>query len=136
MLKEKLIHPGLIHQLALCGHGSRILIADGNYPLAQKSGDSKKIYLGLCPGIPKVTDVLSAVCSVCEIEKVQVMLPEDGKEPEIFKEFRKELPEIELEGMGRYEFYHACMEEGSLAVAVSTGEKRTFANILLTIGCA
>ena len=37
MLKGKLIHPELIHQLALCGHGSKILIADGNYPLEEKS---------------------------------------------------------------------------------------------------
>ncbi len=46
MLKGKLIHPELIHQLALCGHGSKILIADGNYPLEEKSS-GVKIFLGL-----------------------------------------------------------------------------------------
>ena len=63
------------------------------------------------------------------------MTPEEGPEPEIFEEFREELPGIEFEQLGRYEFYDACRSEDVL-LAVSTGEKRVFANILLTIGCA
>lgn len=136
MLKTSLIHPQLMAALALCGHGSRILIADGNYPLEEKSGSARKIYLGLTPGVPTVTQVLAAIHSVCEIEKAQVMLPEEGPEPEIFQEFRRELGNMELSGLGRYAFYEACMEEGALCLAVSTGEKRVFSNILLTVGCA
>lgn len=136
MLTGKLIHPELIHQLSLCGHGSKLLIADGNYPLAEKTGSAKKIYLGLCPGTPTVTEVLRALHSVCAFEKAEVMLPEDGSEPDIFAEFRKELPGLALDGLGRYEFYDACTTPDAIVFAVSTGEKRTFANILLTVGCA
>ena len=50
MLKTKLIHPEIMAALSLCGHGSKVLIADGNYPLAEKSGNAQKVYLGLCPG--------------------------------------------------------------------------------------
>ncbi len=103
MLKGKLIHPELIHQLALCGHGSKILIADGNYPLEEKSS-GVKIFLGLGPGVPSVIEVLAAIHSVCEIEKAQVMVPEDDREPEIFGEFRRELPDLELEELVRYDF--------------------------------
>ena len=49
MLKTKLIHPEIMAALSLCGHGSKVLIADGNYPLAEKSGNAQKVYLGLCP---------------------------------------------------------------------------------------
>lgn len=112
MLKGKLIHPELIHQLALCGHGSKILIADGNYPLEEKSS-GVKIFLGLGPGVPSVIEVLAAIHSVCEIEKAQVMVPEDDREPEIFGEFRRELPDLELEELVRYDFYAACMGRGS-----------------------
>lgn len=136
MLTENLIHPELLHQISLCGHGSKVLIADGNYPLLEKTGNAKKIYLGLCPGTPTVTEVLHALHSVCSFEKAEVMLPEDGSEPEIFAEFRRELPGLKLEGLGRCEFYDACMTPGAIVFAVSTGEKRTFANILLTVGCA
>ena len=122
--------------LSLCGHGSKILIADGNYPLAEKSGDAKKVYLGIQPGLPTVTQVLEAIHSVCEIEKADVMLPEDGSIPAIFSEFQTELGGMALDGLSRYPFYEACMAPGSVYLAISTGEQRTFANILLTIGCA
>ena len=42
MLRTDLIHPPLLEALARCGHGSKVLIADGNYPLAEKSG--KDVY--------------------------------------------------------------------------------------------
>ena len=41
MLTTKCIHPGLMKALSLCGHGSKVLIADGNYPLAEKSGNAE-----------------------------------------------------------------------------------------------
>ena len=42
---------------------------------------------------------------------------------------------MELSKLGRYEFYDACCQP-SVRLAVSTGEKRIFANLLLTIGVA
>ena len=136
MLKGKLIHPDIMAALALCGHGDKVLIADGNYPLDSKTTDAELIYLGLTPGLPTVTDVLDAILSASNVEKAQVMTPGEGEaEPEIFDEFRKRLPGQELEKLGRYEFYDACCVPG-VKVAISTGEKRTFANILITVGVA
>ena len=136
MLKTGLINPDIMTALAYCGHGSKVLIADGNYPLAEKSGYARKVYLGITSGVPTVTEVLKAIHSVCEIEKAEVMVPEDGSEPEIFAEFKEELGGMELSPLGRYEFYDACMENEAVYLAISTGEKRVFANILITIGCA
>ena len=135
MLKGKLIHPEIMAALALCGHGDKVLIADGNYPLSAKSGDAQKVYLGLTPGLPTVTDVLAAVQDAVEIEKAEVMEPGDGTAPEIFGEFSKMLGGMELGKIGRWEFYDECCKEG-VRLAISTGEKRTFANILITIGVA
>ena len=135
MLTTKLINPEIIAELAKCGHGSKILIADGNYPLAEKTGNAKKVYLGVAPGLPTVTAVLEALHSVCNFEKAEVMLPEDQKEPPIFSEFRKEL-NLDLKGLNRWDFYDACIKDNAIILAISTGEKRVFANILLTIGVA
>lgn len=135
MLKGKLIHPDIIAALALCGHGDKVLIADGNYPLDSKTGMAETIYLGLTPGLPTVTDVLAAVQSAVVIEKAEVMEPGDGATPEIFGAFTQMLGGMELARLGRYEFYDACCQEG-VRLAISTGEKRTFANILITIGVA
>lgn len=135
MLTGQLIHPEILHFLSLCGHGSKILIADGNYPLKAKTVNANKIYLGLTPGTPTVTDVLKAVNSVANFEAMKVMTPDDGKEPEIFDEFQNILPDCPMEKLGRYEFYDACCQQ-DVELAISTGEERPYANILLTVGCA
>ena len=135
MLKGNLIHPDLIAALSLCGHGDKVLIADGNYPLDSKTGDAELVYLGLTPGLPTVTDVLAALQSAINIEKAEVMDPGDGTTPEIFSEFQTMLPDLKLEMLGRYEFYDACCLP-PVRLAISTGEKRTFANILITVGVA
>ena len=136
MLTTKLIHPQIMAALAKCGHGSKILIADGNYPLAEKSGNAEKVFLGLVRGTPTVTDVLDALLSVINVEKAEVMVPEDGSEPPIFEEFREQLGGMELSGLGRYEFYDACMAEDAIVLAISTGEQRVFANLLITVAVA
>ena len=133
MLKGKLIHPEIIAALSLCGHGDKILIADGNYPLASKSGDAEKIYLGYTSGEPSVTGVLSVLQSAVNFEKAEVMQPDDDAAPEIFQEFETALGGMELKRLSRSEFYKACCLSG-VRLAISTGEQRTFANILLTIG--
>lgn len=136
MLKGKLIHPQLMASLAGCGHGDKILIADGNYPLESKTSEAELIYLGLTPGLPTVSDVLDAILSAANVEKAEVMTPGEGvAEPEIFSEFRDMLGGMELEMLDRYAFYDACCVP-DVKVAISTGEKRVFANILITVGCA
>lgn len=137
MLTTSLINPQIISALAYCGHGSKILIADGNYPLAEKSGNAQKVYLALRRDLPTVTDVLSEIHTLVNIESAAVMVPDNGPEPPIFNEFRKELgSDVPLEGLGRYEFYDACMKQDALVLAISTGEQRIYANIIITVGCA
>ena len=135
MLKNGCIHPQIMQALSLCGHGDRILIADGNYPLAQRSGDAQKVYLGLTAGQPTVTDVLKALQSEINIEAVTVMDPGDGTEPPIFDEFRALLPGVPVSKLARWAYYDECCKDG-VRLSISTGEQRVYANILLTVGVA
>lgn len=135
MLKSGCINPPIMEVLAHLGHGDKILIADGNYPLAQRTGNAAKVYLGLVAGSPTVTEVLSALQQEINIEAAAVMQPADGTEPAIFNEFREMLPGVELSKLGRYEFYDAASENG-VCLAISTGETRVFANLLITVGVA
>lgn len=136
MLKTELIHPQIMAALSKSGHGSKILIADGNYPLAEKTGTAEKVYLGLIRGLPTVSDVLKAILSAVNVEKAEVMIPDDGTQPEIFQDFRELLGGLKLSGLGRYDFYASCMQEGAVVLAILTGEQRVYANILLTVGVA
>ncbi|HET7080422.1 MAG TPA: RbsD/FucU family protein [Chloroflexia bacterium] len=134
MLKGKLIHPQILEALGRAGHGSKILIADGNYPFATAVGpQARQVFLNLSPGLVPVTAVLDALVPAIPIEAAAVMMP-PGDEPAIFAEFRALLPpELELQALDRFAFYAAARDE-SVALLVATGEQRVYANILLTIG--
>ena len=135
MLKSGCINPCIMSSLSKLGHGDKILIADGNYPLAKKSGNADKVYLGLTSDIPSVTDVLRILLQEINIEAACVMGPCEDAEPAIFSKFRQQLPGITLSKLDRYAFYDAA-SNADVALAISTGETRVFANILITVGVA
>ena len=145
MLRTKLLHPELLAALGGAGHGAKVLIADGNYPVGTMAPPrAARIYLNLSPGVVTVTDVLDALVETIPIEAAEVMVPDKGREPPIFADFRKILKrsttalplhsgDLPLTTLSRFAFYEAASQP-DVAVAVATGEKRIYANILLTIG--
>ena len=134
MLTYPLLHPEILAALGAAGHGAQVLIADGNYPLATRSHPAaRRVFLNLAPGLLSVTDVLRVLAGATPVEAAHVMVPEGGPEPPIFREFRELLPKVALEPLGRFAFYDAARGP-DLALAIATGERRVYANILLTIG--
>ncbi len=135
MLKSNLLHPELLRVLAGAGHGSKVLIADGNYPFGTGSHtDASRVYLNLAPGVLDVVEVLKVLAGAIPIEAAQVMTPEKGPEPAIFTEFRQVLgKDLPLQPLGRFQFYDAARDRNTTLV-IATGEQRIYANILLTIG--
>ena len=134
MLHHTLIHPEILEAIGAAGHGARVLIADGNYPASTKRGiNSDLVYLNLRPGLPTVTEVLDTLLTAIPVEAAQVMEPADGSVPAIFGEFTQRLGNIELEGLGRYEFYEEAGGDDT-CLTIVTGEQRIYANLLLTIG--
>jgi L-fucose mutarotase len=134
MLKTRLLQPEILRALGEAGHGSQVLIADGNYPLLTGSNAAAhQVYLNLARGLLTVTDVLGVLVDAIPIEAAQVMVPEGGPEPGIFAEFRALLPGVQLEKLARLDFYSAARGP-DVALAIATGEQRVYANLLLTIG--
>lgn len=144
MIKTPLIHPQILAALARAGHGSKVLISDGNYPHATAKGpNAELVYLNLTPGLPRVTDVLKVLTTAIPIEAATVMAvnrtgPYAMKtDPEIWPEFREILQSTdcagELSPVERFAFYDAVRSPDTCLV-IATAEQRIYANILLTIG--
>lgn len=134
MLKSQLLHPTILQVLGASGHGSGILIADGNYPFITRANPAaERVYLNFMPGILTVTQVLEGLTSAIPIEAAHVMTPPDGAEQAIFSDFRRHLPGIELQKLGRFEFYDLA-RSSDVSLVIATGEQRIYANLLLTIG--
>ena len=144
MLKGQLIQPDILEVLGRAGHGSRVLIADGNYPFLTKLGPhATLVNLNLSPGLVDCVQVLTALATAIPIEEAAVMqyattgpYALDG-DPEIWADFRKTLQtagyDKPLKTIERFAFYD---EAGTpdVALTIATGEQRIYANLLLTIG--
>jgi L-fucose mutarotase len=135
VLRFPLIHPPLLAALAAAGHGSRVLLADANYPHATGVHPrAAQVFLNLRPGLATVDQVLEPVLAAIPVEAAAVMRPDDGSTPPVFARYAGLLGDgLPLQPLGRHEFYAACREP-DLAVCVATGDGRLYANLLLTIG--
>jgi len=134
MLYTKLLHPPILKALASAGHGSKILLADANYPLSTHTyPHAERVYLNLSPGLLAVTDMLAALLTAIPVEAARVMQTDDGSEPPIYTNFRSLLPELELQKVARAAFYDLARQD-DVALVIASGEQRLYANLILTIG--
>lgn len=135
MLKTKLLHPEILSALGSNGHGSKILIADGNYPFTTGVPETAhKVFLNLAPGMLAVTDVLKIIQDAIPVESYLVMLPPDETPQPIHGEFLEILGNsIPVTKVKRFDFYKEARSVDTCLV-IATGEIRRFANILITIG--
>lgn len=144
MLIGPLIHPDILRALGRCGHGSKVLITDGNFPHATATGpNAQLVFLNLAPGLLSCTDVLAALAPSIPIEAATIMaVNRDGpyalqRDPDIWTEFAALLAKTDCAGkldrLERFAFYDAARSP-DVALAIATGERRIYANLLLTIG--
>ena len=144
MLLTPLLHPEINAVLAMAGHHSKVLIADGNYPASTTLGpNAKLVSLNLAPGVVTVTQVLEALVGVIPIEKAETMMYEtDGPyaldaDPPVWREYREVFDraeiELELSPIEKWDFY-AAVNTTDLALTIQTADQQRFSNLLLTIG--
>src|SRR5207253_2128093 len=74
VLKTALLQPDILRALAGAGHGSQVLITDGNYPASTGAfAGAVRVYLNLAPGLVNATDVLRVLTPTIPIEAAHVM---------------------------------------------------------------
>jgi L-fucose mutarotase len=144
MLKYQLLHPDILSALACAGHGSKILISDGNFPhITKKNPAAEIVFLNLAPGLVTVTEVLKVLISAVPVESAEVMdYARSGpyalkQDPPVWDEFRTLLKSAgtaaDLVKIERSAFYDAARGD-DVCLTIATGEQGIYANLLLTIG--
>jgi L-fucose mutarotase len=145
MLKTDLIHPEILAALASAGHHSKVLIADGNYPVATKLGPNAEIvHLNFMPGLLSCNQVLEGLLTAIAVEEINTMqyvtegeygLTED---PPVWGDYRKTIKnaglDLELKPIEKWAFYDEVMSDDHV-LTIQTGEKMGWANLILTLGC-
>jgi L-fucose mutarotase len=135
VLNYTLTHPPLLRALAAAGHGSQVLLADGNYPASTaKPAGAEVIHLNLRPGLLSVTDVLQPLLEAVNVEAAHVMALPDGGDVPAHAEYQQLLGgQVTFSVVERFAFYEAARGP-DVAFVVATGDQRICANLLLTIG--
>lgn len=136
MIKSKLLHPEILGVLASAGHGSKVLIADGNYPYSTGSHpDANLVFLNLAPGYLTLPDVLKVMVDAIPIEAAEAISPPlDQDEPTVFDDYRAILPDdIEVQKIQRFDFYDLARDP-NVTLVIATAEPRLWGCIILTIG--
>ncbi len=135
MLKTDIIHPALLRALAETGHGARILIGDGNYPVTTKANPlARRVFLNFIPGLIGGADIVKALAATLPIEAAAYMTPDDGSMPEIIQEYQRLIgAAVPFKAFGRFQFYDEASGPDT-ALVIASGEQRVYANLLLTVG--
>ena len=134
MLLTDIVHPDLLRALGRSGHGTKILLADGNYPHSTGApAAAERIHLNLTLGLLTVTQVLEPLVRTVPIEAAEIMLTAEDTEAPVIADYRALLPQAEFVGHERFAFYDAARTP-DVAVVVATADQRQYANLLLTVG--
>ncbi len=135
VLKTPLLHPEILRALAGAGHGSRVLVADGNFPCSTETPPAAtRVHLNLRRGLVSVADVLAPLVATIPIEAALLMEPADGATVAIHDEFRALLPAGTPVTLVKRHAFYAEAKASATTLVIATGEERRFANVLLTIG--
>ena len=137
MIRGQLLHPEILRALATAGHGSTVLITDGNFPHdTAPAPRATRVYLNLSPGRLTASEVLAAVVSAIPIESAALMSPQEPTDwvPPAHADLAGLLPDgTEVRLLPRMSFYDATRSD-TLALVIATADTRVYANVLLTIG--
>lgn len=134
MIFGSLIHPPLLAALAAAGHGSKILISDGNYPHGTGAAEgATRIYLNISPGLLTVAQVLDVLIPIVPIEAAEIMTVPVDVDPSVISDYRSRLKDVPVIGHDRFAFYQAA-QRPDVAIVIATGDLALYANLMLTIG--
>jgi L-fucose mutarotase len=147
MLETSLLHPDILRVLAQSGHHSKVLIADGNYPAANKRGPrAELVSLQLMPGVPTVGEVLTAILGTVRIDEVNTMGVDRADpyaaatpgDPPAWDDYRRILAaagsRCQLKPIVKWDFYAAVASEDHV-LTIQTADTQPWANLLLSLGC-
>ena len=129
MKRHLLLHADLSHLIATMGHGDMLVLGDAGLPIPTGTNAPQRIDLAVCPGTPRLEDVLRAVLSELQVQSTVIAteaLNADGL-PAWYKNQLNFPPKT----ISHEEFKRVC---GTARAMVRTGECTPYANIILVSG--
>jgi D-ribose pyranase len=128
MKKTPLLHSALSHAIARLGHGDMIVIADAGLPVPE---GTPCIDLAVTRGVPAFMQVLAAVLSEMQVERIVVARELRARSAATYEEIVAAFPALTAQEIAHEEL--KALTRHARAV-VRTGEFTPYANIVLVAG--
>lgn len=126
--KRGLLNSEISYLISKLGHTDSIVISDAGLPIPD---DVQRIDLALLPGKPPFLEVLEAVLTELEVEKVTIASEMKINNPELYEKIKYIFKNIKIEEISHNDF--KVKTERAKAI-IRTGEFAPFANIILQAG--
>ena len=101
MKKRELLNSEISYLISKLGHTDTIVISDAGLPIPE---NVQRIDLALLPGNPSLLDVLEAVLTEMEVEKVTIASEMEIKSPELYKKITEIFEDVEIEKISHSNF--------------------------------
>ncbi len=128
MKRTGILHPGLGHLLASCGHTDYITVCDGGFPVPI---GPERVDLALVPGIPTVLDVVRAIHAEWSVDRVLIADEMAEVSLDFLRELRAVLGGVPLEVVSHLELKRLSQTARG---TVRTGDTVPYANLILVSG--
>ena len=128
MKRDGILHPGISHLLASCGHTDYFLVTDRGYPVPP---EPERIDLALVDDLPTVLDVLRAVHAEFVIDRVIVAEELARFSPERLAALRALLGDIPVETLPHLDLKRLGHDAQA---TIRTGDTTAYANVIVVSG--
>ena len=128
MKKTPLLHSALSHAIARLGHGDMLVIADAGLPVPD---GTPCIDLAVTRGVPALAQVLAAVLSEMQVERIVVARELRARSAAMHEQIVAALPAVTAQEIAHEEL--KALTRHARAV-VRTGEFTPYANVVLVAG--
>jgi len=128
MKKHGVLNHRLAEVIARIGHTDALVIGDAGLPVPSST---ERIDLAVSAGVPAFIEVVRAVASELEVERLVVARELVERNPELVAEIQALFPKAMVDVVPHTEFKR---QTGSSVAVVRTGEFTPYANVILVGG--
>lgn len=128
MKKQPLLNSKISYLISRLGHTDTIVISDAGLPIPN---EDQRIDLALLPGQPSFMEVLEAVLTEMEVEKITIASEMKIKNLKLYEKVKNTFKNIEIEEISHTDFKIRTKKAKAI---IRTGEFSPFANIILHSG--
>ena len=128
MKRGGLLHPGLGHLLASCGHTDYLTICDRGFPVPI---GPERIDLALADDLPTILDVLRAILPDFTLDRVLITHEMHEISPRRVEELRTLLGDVPLEAVSHLDLKRLSVDARG---TVRTGDTCPYGNIIVVSG--